>query len=188
MSLSIHIILTVISLAGLIGFLYLAHKRKQRFEISVDQGEKINNIEAIELVRKESGMMYEPIVGTAITKMSAFWDALDQMVIISGPAENISLPLLMHEIGHGRVYVDRIAAGKKFMAINISKNKLLMKLATMSFYEYFTEKEAWVAGHYGVRSDIPSLALQHYAARALVSIADTALMITGLSLLIRIII
>ena len=152
---------------------------------AVEDADK-TDLKGVQVLAKTGGFVYHADGSLGNMGFGTKWDPVDKEVIISGPSENISMPVISHEMGHVRAFKERLAKGKKPMILDIEKNWFNRKLGTMSFYEYFMEKDAWDRCGY-LHSLTARLALRRYRLRALVSIFDTTALVLIIWLALKVV-
>lgn len=169
-------------------FLWLARKEfiTKGLMVEAIEGADKTDLRSVQDLAKTRGFVYHADDSLGNMGFGTRWDPADEEIIISGPSENISVPAMSHEMGHVRVFKARLAKGKKPMVLDIEKNWLNRKLGTMSFYEYFMEKDAWDRCGY-LHSPTAGLALKRYRLRALVSIFDTTALVLIIWLVLKVV-
>ena len=176
LSLTLHIALIVFNIIALSTLMWIAGKVKTQFIDSVESGPKADVGGIVrKLLMRETKMEY--LVDDALGNLGTYvkWDADEKHAVIVGPSENISLPIIAHEMGHARSFIERDSKGKRPIALDVRRSQLHLKIGTMSFYEYFAERDAWSRCGYSQYQQA-TLALRLYLLRAFVAIVDTSLL------------
>ncbi len=149
--------------------------------LKVDQGPKIG----LEQARKEAAEVRNCIyMPSDNQKFSISWGHAKKLILVKGPRNNISHPGLSHEIGHARIYRQNLDKRGKPLAIDCSKNYIMGKLASMFWYEYRVERQAWLLSQYW-NTGFSKGALRTYGLMALWDDLDVAASVLFIALLVR---